>query len=257
MPNIDIPISADLQQLFELPPCDDLKLPSPSPLKIALPTGGSMNALTDISKGIPTDCSMIFSLMLQISPFLAATDCLFKLLGLIAPLIDVVKALGPPPDPIKLGKAIPKFIKAAADLAPCLLVVTGAPLIPFLRDLLCLIIKALNCFLGQMKSLIGVMKGITLQLDAATASGNTELQRTLQCAQDNANTAAEHLTKSIEPIGIILKSAGSLMGLAGVAPIEFPSIGSQTDIAALEELIKTMQGVVGTLTIAADALGGC
>jgi hypothetical protein len=257
MPNIDIPIRADLKELFELPPCSDIKLPSPSPLKIALPTGGSINALADISKGIPNDCSMIFSLMLQISPFLAATDCLFKLLGLIAPLIDVVKALGPPPDPIKLGQAIPKFIKAAADLAPCLLVVTGAPLIPFLRDLLCLIIKALNCFLGQMKSLLGIMKGITLQLDAATAAGNTELQRTLQCAQDNAATSAEHLTKSIEPIGIVLKLAAPLMGLAGVGPIELPSIGSSSDLAALEETVRTMQGVVGTLQIAADALGGC
>ena len=257
MPNIDIPISVDLKQLLELPPCEDLKLPAPSPLKITLPTGGSINALTDISKGIPTDCSMIFNLMLQISPFLAATDCLFKLLALIAPLIDVVKSLGPPPDPIKLPQAIAKFVKAAADLAPCLLVVTGAPLIPFLRDLLCLIIKALNCFLGQMKTLLGIMKGITLQLDAATASGNTELQRTLQCAQENAATSSEHLTKSIEPIGAILKLAGPLMGLAGVGPIEFPSIGSETDIDSLQQVVKTMQGVVGTLQIAADALGGC
>lgn len=257
MPNIDIPLPVDMKKLFDLPPCDDIKLPSPSPLKIALPTGGSINALTDISKGIPTDCSMIFNLMLQISPFLAATECLFKLLALIAPLIDVVKALGPPPDPIKLGSAIPKFVKAAADLAPCLLVVTGAPLIPFLRDLLCLIIKALNCFLGQMKTLLGIMRGLTLQLDAASASGNTELQRTLECAQDNAATSAQHLTKSIEPIGVILKLAAPLMGLAGVGPIEIPTIGSETDIATLEETVRTLQGVVGTLQIAADALGGC
>jgi hypothetical protein len=257
MPNIDIPLPLDIKKLFDLPPCNDIKLPSPSPMKITLPTGGSINALTDISKGIPTDCSMIFNLMLQIAPFLAATECLFKLLGLIAPLIDVVKGLGPPPDPIKLGSAIPKFLKAAADLAPCLLVVTGAPLIPFLRDLLCLIIKALNCFLGQMKTLLGIMKGITLQLDAASAAGNTELQRTLQCAQDNAATSAEHLTKSIEPIGVILKLAAPLMGLAGVGPIEIPTIGSDADIASLEQTVKTLQGVVGTLQIAADALGGC
>lgn len=256
MPNIDIPIPDKLKALLEHPPCVDLKLPSPSPLKITLPTGGSINALTDISKGIPTDCSMIFNLMLQIAPFLAATECLFKLLGLIAPLVDVIKGLAPL-DPIKLGSAVPKFVKAADDLLPCLLVVTGAPLIPFLRDLLCLIIKALNCFLGQMKTLLGVMKGITLQLDAASAAGNSELQRTLQCAQDNAATSAEHLTKSIEPIGAILKLASPLMGLAGVGPIEIPTIGSDTDIASLEQTVRTMQGVVGTLQIAADALGGC
>ncbi len=254
MPNIDIPISLDLKELLELPPCDDLKLPSPSPLKITLPTGGSINALTDISKGIPTDCSMIFNLMLQIGPFLAATECLFKLLGLIAPLIDVVKGLGPPPDPIKLGGAIPKFLKAAEEVMPCVLVVSGAPLLPFLKDLICLIIKALKCLLGQLKTLLGIMKGITLQLDLAAASGNTELQRTLQCAQDNAATSAEHLTKSIEPIGVILKLASPLMGLAGVGPIELPTIGSETDVESHAELVKTLQGVVGTLQIVAEVI---
>jgi hypothetical protein len=252
--NIDIPISVDLKELLDLPPCDDLKLPSPSPLKITLPTGGTINALTDISKGIPTDCSMIFNLMLQIGPFLAATECLFKLLGLVAPLIDLVKGLGPPPDPIKLGGAIPKFLKAAEEVMPCVLAITPFNLFPFLKDLLCLIIKALNCFLGQMKTLLGIMKGISLQLDLATASGNSELQRTLQCAQDNAATSAEHLTKSIEPIGVILKLASPLMGIAGVGPIEIPTIGSETDLESLQELIKTLQGVVGTLTIVAEAL---
>ena len=41
---------------------------------------------------------MIFNLMLQIAPFLAATECLFKLLALIALLIDVIKGItGPTP----------------------------------------------------------------------------------------------------------------------------------------------------------------
>ena len=101
-----------------------IKLPSPKPLKVQLPTGGSLQAFADISKGIPTDCAMTFSLLVQIAPFLAGTECLFKLLALIGPLIDVIKGLAGP-DPIKLAKALPKFLKAAEKLAPCLLVVTG------------------------------------------------------------------------------------------------------------------------------------
>ncbi|MBV8281691.1 MAG: hypothetical protein JO347_06445 [Candidatus Eremiobacteraeota bacterium] len=254
---INIPLPVDVNQLFDLPPCDSIKLPAPQPLKITLPTGGSMQAFADISKGIPTDCAMTFSLMLQIAPFLASTDCLFKLLAIIGPLIDVVKGLGPPPDPIKLGSAIPKFLSAAEKLAPCLLVITGAPLIPFLRDLLCLIIKALNCFLGQLKTLLGIMNGISLQLSIAQASGNADLSSQLQCAQQNAELQAQHLTASIEPIGVILELAGSLMELAGVGPIKLPTVGSQTDLNSLNQVIQTIQGVVGTLQIAADALGGC
>ena len=67
MPNIDVNVSADLQKLFELPACIDLKLPSHAKLSVTLPTGGSIKAIGDISKGIPNDCSMIVSLMLQLA----------------------------------------------------------------------------------------------------------------------------------------------------------------------------------------------
>src|SRR5262245_26164037 len=122
MPNIDVTVSADLQKLFELPPCVDIRLPKPEKLEITLPNGGSLKAIANISKGIPNDCSLIVSLMLQIAPFLASIECLFKLLGLIAPLVDVVKNLAPPTP--KLPGAALKFIEAADKLLPCLLVLT-------------------------------------------------------------------------------------------------------------------------------------
>ena len=34
MANIDIPIRADLQDLMKIPPCFDIKLPQPAPMKI-------------------------------------------------------------------------------------------------------------------------------------------------------------------------------------------------------------------------------
>jgi hypothetical protein len=254
MPNIDIPIPVDLKKAFKLPPCKQVKLPSPSPLKIHLPTGGTLNALSDASKGIPSDCALTFSLMLQIAPFLASTECLLKVLGLIGPLIEIIKAL---PDPIKIAQCVPKFLKAAEAVMPCVAVVTGLGIIPFLKDLLCLIIKALNCFLGQMKTLLGVMNGLSLQLLSAQTLGNTELVDSIQCEKENAELQAAHLTASIEPIGVILDLAGTIFGIAGMDPIKLPSVGSQTDLDSLNQLVETIQGVVGTLQIAADALGGC
>ncbi|HWG95759.1 MAG TPA: hypothetical protein VN647_01645 [Nitrospira sp.] len=256
MPNIDVTVSSDLKKLFELPPCKDVKLPGPKPVKVTLPTGGSIQAFADISKGIPTDCSMSFNLMVQLAPFLAASDCLLKLLGIIAPLIDVVKGLGPPPDPIKLGGAIPKFIKAAEKLAPCLLVVTGAPLIPFIRDVLALIIKILNCFLGQLKTIMGVMNGLSLQIATAAQDGNSELQSILECARENAATSSEHLMKSIEPIGVLLELLGPILELAGQPSIQLPKVGSQTDMDSLNQVIETMQTVLATLQTIVEALGG-
>lgn len=254
MPSIDIKVAPDLKELFQLAPCEVIKLPSPKKLKVTLPVGGEFTAFSDISKGVPNDCSLTLNLMVQIAPFLASTACLFKLLGLIEPGIDLLKALNPP-NPIKLAKAVPKVLKAAVALAPCIAFPASIPY--FIRDLLCLIIKVLKCLLGQLKSLLAIMSGITLQLSVAEADGNTELLDALNCAKENAELQGAHLTQSIEPIGLILKAVGPLMGIAGISPIQLPTIGSGSDLQAMQQLVQTLQGIVGTLQIAADALGGC
>jgi hypothetical protein len=140
---------------------------------------------------------------------------------------------------------------------PCVAVVTGLGIIPFIKDLLCLIIKALNCFLTQMKSLLAVMSSLTLQLSVAQAAGDTELMNAIQCEQQNMQNLASNAMNSLEPIGVILQLAGTIFGIAGMQPITLPSVGSATDLQALNVVVETIQGVVGTLQIAADALGGC
>jgi hypothetical protein len=254
MAGIDIPIPADLSQAFQFPPCSQVQLKAPAPLKITLPTGGTFTAFSDLSKGIPSDCSMTFSLMLQIAPFLGSIECLLKVLGLIGPLVEFVKAV---PDPIKLASVVPKFMEAAEKVMPCVAVVTGLGIIPFLKDLLCLIIKALNCFLGQMKSLLGIMSGLQVQLNAAQAAGNTDLISAIECEQNNAQALASNITGSIEPIGVILQLAGTLFSIVGKDPITLPTVGSETDLESLQTVVQTIQGVVGTLQIVADGLGGC
>jgi hypothetical protein len=257
MPNIDITVDSDLTSLFELPDCSDVQLPDPGPLKVQLPSGGSLQAFADISKGIPTDCALTFSLMMQIAPMLASMECLLKILKLLKPLIDVVGSLGPPPDPIKLPKAIQQFAKAAIDLAPCLLIPTPANIIPFLRDLLCLILKVLKCFLGQMKSILKIMSGLSLQLTVAQQQGNNELAGVILCAQTNAQTQAGQVMNSLGPVGVLLDLAGALFGIAGIAPIKLPAMGSASDLQALNAAVQSVQSVVATIQTVVDTLGGC
>jgi hypothetical protein len=253
VPNFDISVDADLRKLFNLPPCSEISIPSPKPLKVQLPTGGSISAFADVSKGIPTDCSMTFSLLLQLAPFLAATECLFKVLKLLKPLIEIIKGLPKPPSP----GLIVEFGEAAAALAPCLLVPTPAAIVPFIRDLLCLILRVLNCFLSQMKSLLRVMEGLELKLNLAQNSGNEELSNTIKCAQENASAHAQHLTSSLEPVGVLLDLAGDLFGIAGIPSIKLPAVGSETDLKSLHALVDAIQEVTVVITVATDALGGC
>jgi hypothetical protein len=249
---MDIPLSVDLNSALKLPACEDIRLPLPKPLKIQLPTGGSIQAIADASKGIPDDCAMTFSLMVQIAPLLASMECLVKILKLLKPLVDVVTNLPLPP-----VKAVQEFAKAAVDLAPCFLIPTPASIIPFVRDILCLILRVLNCLLGQLKTLLAIMNGLQLQLDAARSSGNFALEETLKCAQANAEASGQHLTKAIEPIGVLLDLVGPLMGIAGVEPIQLPALGDKSDLQALQTAVQTVQGVVATIDVAVEALGGC
>jgi hypothetical protein len=256
MPNIDIEVDADLQEAFQIPTCVDLGLPNAGELKLRLPTGGTFQAFADISKGIPTDCSMTFNLMLQLAPFLAAIECPLKILKLLKPLIEIVNSLpGTPP-----VKAIKEFGEAAADLTESCILKIAVPelaIIPFIQDLLCLILKVLRCFRSQMKSLLAIMGPLTLQLQTAQADVNDELVATIQCAQQNAQTQATQLMNSLGPVGVLLDLAGPLFGIAGVQAIQLPALGSATDLNALRSVVKSIQSVEATIQIAADALGGC
>jgi len=256
MPNIDIEVEPDLKELFELPPCNIVTLPEPSPTKITLPTGGSINAISDISKGIPNDCSMTFNLLVQLGPLLASMDCLLKMLKLLKPLTDVVTGLTktPPKPPVK---AVQDLATAVIDIAPCFLIPTGAPLIPFIRDILCLILKVLHCFIGQMNTIIGIMSGVQLKLNLAKEASNDELVEALECAQNNANISAQHMMQSLQPITAILDLLAPMMGLAGVQAIQFPTLGSETDLQALQQTVQTIENLVVTIQQVVDALGGC
>lgn len=235
MPNIDIAVDADLQQLFKLPPCSDLELTPSSGLSVQLPTGGALQSFSDISKGVPTDCSMTFSLMIQIAPFLASIRCLLSVLKLLKPLVDIVKNLPVPP-----VAALIEFGEAAAELAPCLLIPTPAAIIPFVKDLLCLILKVLECFLSQIKSLMNILGPLELQITQAQQSGNDELLETLQCAQKNAQTQAGQIMNSLGPAGMLLDLAGPLLDIAGVPAISLPSMGSASDLTALNNVVETI-----------------
>jgi hypothetical protein len=252
MATIDITVDADLQQLFQLPSCESISLPSAGGLSVQLPTGGALQAFADISKGIPTDCSMTFSLMLQIAPFLASIQCLLNILKLLKPLIDIIKGLPIPP-----VSALEEFGEAAVALAPCLLIPTPAAIIPFVLDLLCLILKVLECFLSQMQSLINILGPISLQLTAAQQSGNSDLEATLQCAQQNAQTQAGQIMNSLGPVAVLLDLAGALFGIAGVPAITLPSLGSATDVDALNSVVSSVQTVVTTIQSVVNDLGGC
>ena len=251
MANIDIPMPADLKALLEPPKCVDLSIKPINIPSITLPTGGSLKGLADVSKGIPTDCSLSFSLLLQIGPILASMECLLKILKLLGPLLDLVTS--PPPTPA----AIKKVVDAAADLAPCLLLPTPANMIPFVRDLLCLILKLLKCAVGSLKSVAQLMQGLSLSLDLAAQEGNEDMMATIKCAQQNAQAQASSVMTSIEPLAALLELAGPVLKIAGVGPISLKLSGSADSADALLSVVNILENVVEVIEAVIEPLGGC
>lgn len=252
---IDVPLPDKVKEYLKQPHCIDLALPKPGKAEVCLPLGGRLQGMVDATKAIPDDCSLTFSLLLQIGPIMASIECLIKVLKMVKPLIDVIKAV-PSLDAIKLAQVVPDFIKAAEEVLPCVAqVAIGVPM--FVRDLLLLIAKTLHCIAGQLKSIAGLMGGLQISIKAAQANGNGELLAQLQCAQENAATSAAAAMSSIDPIAAILSLAEPFLGIAGVNPIVIPTGGSAQDAQSLETLAETLQGVSDAMITVAQALPGC
>jgi len=247
--SIDIPVSVDLQKALDLPTCDFLALPKASPLELRLPSGTSIKAINDLSKAIPTDCSMSFSLMLQMAPFLAAIDCPLKILGLVKPLMDIVNGLPTPPP-----EAVIEFGKAAEKVAECFVALTPAGWIPFICDLLKLIKTILSCLVAQMETIANLMGGLALQVEAA--ADNPDLLAQLECAEDNAKAATEGMLSAIEPISAVLALASPIFGIAGVQAISLSVPGGPEAAADLQPTIQALKDVVATIDTVTESLCG-
>lgn len=255
--SIDVELPEELQAFLTRPRCADIALPKPGKLEINLPMGGTFKGIVDVTKAVPDDCSLTFSLLLQLAPFLASIECLIKVLKLIKPLIDIITGLTQGNLP-KAALALPDFVSAAEDLVTnCIAKLFGAGIPIFVKDLLCLIIKVLGCLRDQLKSIEAALGGITAQLELATAEGNQELIEQLECARQNAATSAAYTASAIEPITILISLAQPFFELAGTPAIALPEIGSANDTEGLSKVVAALDEVVKILTGVADGLGGC
>lgn len=252
MTAIDIPISSELQALMKLPSASDLKLPKPIDLKITLPTGAVLKAPVDISKGVPTPAAASAALMQQLGPLLGSMECLLKILALLKPLIDVIKGLPFPP-----AKAIQDFAKAAADIIPCFGVVLPTSLIPFVKDILCVIHTMLRSIYDGLKSTVDALEMVSSQMKLAEETGNEELKKLLEAAKDNAMTSASHLTAALGPVGALLGMVEPIMGLAGLEPFKLPDISGGADPEALKGALNGLKSGIDALGQVTQALGGC
>lgn len=241
-----------LQEQLKQPIC--VPMPKVTAPSITLPTGATLKGVVDLTKSIPGDCSLSFSLMLQLPPLLANLDCLIKILALLKPMTDVVKGFPKMPS----AELVDEVATATENALPCLnLAQPGLPWKNLIRDILCLIIKIMSCLIQQLKAIVSTMRKLDLAITAAQDEPNPGSLARLQCDRDNKSTEIANSMSAIEPITLLLGLVEPFLGLAGVNPIEIPTFGSPKDVEEAEQEIEKMKSFVDGLQLVADGLGGC
>jgi len=223
-------------------------------LRIRLPTGGTLVAPTDPTQDLPSDCSRVFGVLPMVATYLASTECLLKVLNLVGPLAEVVTVLDRTPE---LAPGATKFLRMAQALAPCELATKAVSAVPFVRDLLCMVLRAVNCILGQLTNLVAVMTSLASQLQAAQATGNEDLVRALETAQKNAQARAASVLLSIDAVQSVLDLASAWLEISDIERVQLPSAPANADLDALTQLTEMLASSAASLQVAVDTLGGC
>jgi len=242
---IDIPLPDELTQALTPPLCVNLELPKPDMPTLTLPIGGTLQGVADMTRGIPTDCSMSISLMLQIGPIMASMQCLLKILKFFGDLLNIK-------NPLDLPGA---FLDGLSALEECTNLVLPTGMLCFVRDLLLLIARMLNCTVQALESVLNILSGLELQISAAQASGNADLLASLNCAQQNAMNAASGTMQALQPITVLLTLAEPFMKITGTnLNVTIPSPIPANDLQAMQTFLQTLGTVAQTIQEIAEAI---
>ena len=216
-------------------PC--IPLPNPEPLKITLPFG-ELKSLVDTSKGPPTDCTLVHSLMLQLTPTLAGMTCFLKAMNVLKVLINIDISNPASIDPVSI---IIELVKAVKKMEGCINVFGTLP--KMLKDILLLLVAYLKCIIQAIESIVNFQADI----DLTASEGNPVVLASLTCAQQNAQNALNQQVKAMEVINPLLEAIKPIAELAGVS-LNLPDLSklsnkslSVKDAAGLEELAKTLE----------------
>jgi hypothetical protein len=248
MSTIDIPLPDTLTNALKQPVCLDLSLPKPEMPTLTLPTGAVLKGIADFSRGIPTECSMNFSLALMIAPIMASMQCLLDILKFLKSIIDAAQ---PPPNPVGVVNA---FAKGITALEHCLGLVTPAGICPFVKSLLLLITRMLHCVLDALKSAVETLDGLELRVATALQESNTDEYAALQCAMQNAETAAVGALTSIEPVAALLQIAEPFFSIANVKIDPLPDVSGGGGVAGLKQAVEALTPIVATIETIAGGL---
>jgi hypothetical protein len=161
--------------------------------------GAEIKSLTDPSKGPPSDCAIVHSLMLQLMPMLAGFACILKILNVLTAMKKIFKSTLPF---IDVGAVFGSggLLDSIEKLSDCIPLVNPAPWIQMIKAILQMILAYIECLIEGFESIRQFKAGVDLNSE----NGTPLLLKTLDCAKNNADTSLASLLSAMGPIEPLL-----------------------------------------------------
>lgn len=231
----------------------DIDLSALLDLSVNLPGGVSLNAKLEPGE-LPSLQGIVQSVLEPLNAALTPLMPFFNLLDLVLAIVEFCKAvpdaLGPPPDPTSVIKALAKVLKAAAKVAN---------LVPFLSvpimivDICKLITAGLLGLIESLEHMITVQADLDLQrgraetlaLDPETLTIAARLSASIDCAQADLDLQAAAGGAGLGPLNKFLDLLNAFMGLVGL-----PELGKVTaggNPAAMLDPLKVAVTALGAV----------
>jgi hypothetical protein len=207
---------------MSLPVC--AHIPSlPEPFVLPLPGGIEMERV---------------NLMDIVQPALAPLVPVFEIVDTVVAVFKCIKAipdaLGPPPDPTKLGSAVPELAEKVDKLLRLLPQVSVPIMVVRLLDLA---IETLTGARNQFAQLQLQEQRVATTVNRASQLGDGGLLAIAECARANVQQEAANVGKQLASLGRVMGTINLLMGLIGGPTV--PPLGG-ADGGSLDELVHAI-----------------
>jgi hypothetical protein len=187
-------------------------IPRMQPITIPTPFGIELKSITDLSKGVPSNCAIVHSLMLQLAPMLAGFSCVLKILGVIGALQKFAKS------PLTESGGLLKAIDKAAD---CIgLPINPKPWLDMIKGILQVILAYIGCLIQAFESIRNFKVGIDLDAEGGTPL----LLNTLDCAKGNGDTSLASLMEAMSAIEPLMQIIDTITGIVPGINLGLPKL---------------------------------
>jgi hypothetical protein len=185
------------------------------------------------------------NLMDVVQPALAPLVPVFEIVDTVVAVFKCIKAipdaLGPPPDPSKLGAAVPELAEKVDKLLRLLPQVSVPIMVVRLVDLA---IETLTGARNQFAQLRLQEQRIATTVNRAAQLDDGGLLAIAECARGNLRRETANVGKQLASVGRVVGTINLLMGLIGGPAI--PAMGA-VDGGALEEVVDVLDETIGVL----------